>query len=152
MEEVTISQDLPEKRERKSFFNEKRRIVFIYIPIVALASSLIGLLLARSPYVAVDDLVSAVVYGILVLMWCKADAAERGYKLSRYFPLAVVLFSVFALVYYLFRSRGFSRGLASTGLVILYLAGLFVVLMIVVGIIAVFLIASGVLPRSALAR
>jgi len=87
---------------------------------------------------------------VLALMWAKIDAEERSYELSRHFTLAVVVFGIFAIIYYLFRSRGASGGLISFGWLVLYIGATFLALIIVSVIFTFLLVAIGVLPQSVL--
>jgi hypothetical protein len=68
-------------------------------------------------------------YGVLTLFWCKMDADERNENVSARFRFLVVIFGVFALVYYLFKSRGLKKGFISFGYALLF----FVVLVLVSG-------------------
>jgi hypothetical protein len=128
----------------------KRKIAFIYIPILAFVSLLVDIILGTNQAVGVIDLAAGVGLNLLGLMWAKSDAAERQYELSRHFTFAVVLLGVFAIIYYLFRSRGLSGGLAATGLMILYFIGLVIVIGIASGLITTVLVATGVLPANIL--
>jgi len=87
-------------------------------------------------------LIGAIGYGILILTWCKADSREHGEELGAGWNLYVLVFGVFALFAYLFKSRGLVRGFLG----ILYSLG-FVVVMLIFDIIVV-LIASMILGIS----
>lgn len=79
------------------------------------------------------NLIFVVAFNFIMLLWCSYDSLERdGERLSSKFVLMIVIFGVFTLIYYLFRSRGFSAGLISIGKLILF----FVVLTIGSAIIA----------------
>jgi hypothetical protein len=60
-------------------------------------------------------LLFAVAFNVLTVFWCAFDSRERGETSGRYFTLAVVIFGVFTLFYYFFKTRGFKGGLISTG-------------------------------------
>lgn len=67
------------------------------------------------------NLVFIVAFNFLMLLWCSYDSIERdGERLSSKFALMMVIFGIFTLIYYLFRSRGFSAGLISIGKLILF--------------------------------
>jgi len=102
---------------------EKRKILFIYIPLVAFASMMSGILFGENQAVTFANLILGILVNVLALMWAKLDAEERSYELSRHFTLAVVIFGIFAIIYYLFRSRGMTGGLVTFGLLILYHCG-----------------------------
>jgi len=59
----------------------------------------------------------------LVLAWFWIDARDRSYKPSIVLRVAMLILTIVALPYYLFRSRGFVGGLKALGLSILIFAG-----------------------------
>ena len=129
---------------------EKRKILFIYIPLVAFASMMSGIVFGENQSVTFANLILGILVNVLALMWAKLDAEERSYELSRHFTLAVVVFGIFAIIYYLFRSRGMSGGLVTFGLLILYIGATFLALIVVSVIFTFLLVAIGVLPQSVL--
>lgn len=135
--------------KRKSFWDEKRRILYIFIPIVVIVSMLVSILLGtRHDLDSIVGLVTAIFLNVLTLMWCKLDSDGRKYKPGQPFTFAVVILGLFALLYYLFRSRGVKGGLISTGWLILYVIGLSVVSVVVATIIAFLLLILHIVPRS----
>ena len=127
---------------------EKRKILFVYIPLVGLASMMAGFLIRDDQIANAVEIVFAIVINVFALMWARIDAGERRYELSPHFTLMVVLFGVFAIIYYLLRSRGSKGGLISTLWLILYAVALTVALGLISAIIAIVLIVAGVLPQS----
>ena len=109
-----------------------------------------GIVSGEDQVVGFANLILGIVLNVLALMWAKIDADERQYELSPYFPIAVVLFGIFAIIYYLFRSRGASGGLISFGWLVLYIGATFLALIIVSVIFTFLLVAIGVLPQSVL--
>lgn len=83
---------------------------------------------------------------IFAFAWCRNDAGERGYKLHRFFSYAVVILGTLALLYYLFRSRGFRRGLVSTGWLVLYVILCFGISMIIAAALVLIAVFAGVVP------
>jgi hypothetical protein len=151
MEEILIPQILRQSVEKPPFFNPKRRIVFIYVPLVMAATMFGAFVVALIGYqslVVIFDVVMIFTRGVYMLAWCKIDAREREYKLSKRFPLAVVLFGFLAPTYYLLRSRGLGQGLISVGWMILYASVLEIVLWITVVFFAIFLISLHVVPKT----
>jgi hypothetical protein len=149
MEEIIAPESLPHPAEKNRFLNEKRRIILIYIPMVATATIIVGMILgSRSRYVLLLDIASGIGINILTLAWCKIDAKERNYRLSKHFPLFVVLLGIFTLIYYLLRSRGIGRGLISIGWLIGYIVTVFIALLIAILVVVVPLIVAGVLPKT----
>ncbi|MEO6103197.1 MAG: hypothetical protein ABIP44_06115 [Pseudoxanthomonas sp.] len=69
------------------------------------------------PLSAVD--VAFMLLGLLfVFAWYRLDSDEQGYRRSVILNIAVIAITILALPYYLFRSRGFFRGLLGTVLFI----------------------------------
>lgn len=57
----------------------------------------------------------------MIFAWYRRDANERGYRRSLGLNVMMMATAIVTLPYYLFRTRGFSRGIAGT---FLFLAGL----------------------------
>ena len=126
----------------------KQRILFIYIPIVSFASVMFSIVFAESEALGVVNLALGLGVNALALWWAKIDADERAYALSQFFPIAVVFFGVFALLYYLFRSRGVSDGLRAVGWLALYIVATSIVLMIASLFVTAALVTIGLVPES----
>jgi hypothetical protein len=150
MYEFTPADPTLKRPGHNSSATEKHQILFIYVPVLAFVSLLVDMILGTNQIVAVFDLAAGIALNVLGLMWARIDAGERRYELSRYFTVAVILLGVFAIAYYLFRSRGFEKGLASTGLLVLYLIGIAFVIGILAGLIAAVLVSAGLLPDTIL--
>jgi hypothetical protein len=130
----------------------KRRILYRYIPLVMFIATMANVVFGEGPLSAAFGIVGGIVLNVFELMWAKLDAEARGYELSKYFTPAVVLFGVFALTYYVIRSRNTVDGLKAIGLMIIYFVVLTVVLGAAATVAAGILIIIGVLPPSALER
>ena len=76
----------------------------------------------KSEEVLILALVEAIGFGVLILAWCKADSRESGEELTGGWTFMLVAFGVLALAAYLFKSRGFGKGLIS----LLYAAGFWI--------------------------
>jgi hypothetical protein len=61
-----------------------------------------------------------ILFTLFVRLWCGADAAERGFRLTRGLSLWIILCSLIAVPVYFFRSRG-RRGFRALGLAVLFL-------------------------------
>ena len=61
---------------------------------------------------------SGIPYGLMALevifAWYRRDAQQRGYRRSARLNLMIVAVAIIAVPYYLFRSRGLSRGVLAT--------------------------------------
>ena len=150
MYEFTPADPTIKRPGHETRLTEKRKILLIYIPLAAFLSMMSGIVFGQNQAVGLVNLLFGVVINVLALLWVKIDADERHYELSRFFTFAVVLFSILAIIYYLFRSRGVTRGLISTGLLISYVVGVIFALVVVGSIITVLMVAAGLLPRSIL--
>ena len=150
MYEFTPADPTIKRPGHNSPITDKRTILYIYIPVLAFVSLLVDMILGTNQIVGVFDLAAGIALNVLGLMWAKIDAAERRYELSPHFTLAVVLLGFVAIIYYLFKSRGFEKGLAATGLMVLYFIGLVVIIGIAAGLIAAVLVSAGLLPSSVL--
>jgi hypothetical protein len=128
----------------------KRRIIYGFIPLVMFVATLANVVLGETPLSAAFGIVGGIVLNVFELMWARLDAEDRNYELSKYFTFAVVLFGVFAITYYLVRSRDTADSLRAIGLMIIYFVVLVVVLGVATGIIAAILVAVGVLPQNVL--
>jgi hypothetical protein len=127
---------------------DKQRILFIYIPIVWFASGMSAIVLFDSEFGGFVSFMLGFGVNVLGLMWTKRDAEERGYALSQAFPIAVVIFGVFAILYYLFRSRGAQGGFRATGWLLLYVVAMSIALLIASLIVTAALVTVGLLPES----
>ena len=67
---------------------------------------------------------------ILVLAWCQFDSLERRQRLYPWLRWVIVVFGVFALFIYLFKSRGLKQGMRASGLALLSLSGLLVIMLL----------------------
>lgn len=152
MYEFTPADPTIKRPGHDSRLTDKYKILFIYIPLVGFASIMLDVLAVEKEFTGVANVVLGIVLNVLGFMWAKIDADERGYELSRYFPFAVVIFGVFAIVYFLFRSRGVRAGLISTGWLIFYAVAMALALGVISVIITIVLIVVGVLPQNVLNR
>ncbi|MBX7169526.1 MAG: hypothetical protein K1X72_01140 [Pyrinomonadaceae bacterium] len=101
----------------------KREIIILTF-IFSGVSTFFTILFAKTALEPVISLATAIVIGIFILWWCKVDSLERNYELKTIFRFLIVLFGAFALIFYLFKTRGFSNGLIAFGYVLLILFGL----------------------------
>jgi hypothetical protein len=116
---------------RPTFWTAKRLVLVETLGFSTIIG-LISVVFLQNPYMTTAvSLINILGWGVCMLAWIKADSLTRGYQLHRQFPYAVVIFGTFALIYYLFRSRGIFRGFTSVG----YFA-LFAILNVIVGLIA----------------
>lgn len=145
MDEITFQQ--PQDSEPpKKLSAEKRKLLLVYIPIFLLFSLIVTTVIdeVAGESRAMDVLLS-IVMNIFAFAWCRIDSRERGYELHRLFPFAIIIFGFLALIYYLFRSRGFRGGLVSTLWLLLYAVLSLAAVMIVALIIVIFLMVTGLI-------
>jgi hypothetical protein len=86
--------------------NQKLNIIISGAVLAFVSGIIIGLF--TSPII---PLISAFVGLVLVLMWVIIDAREHNFKRSALFNILVVAITVLSVPYYLFKSRGFAKGL-----------------------------------------
>src|SRR5258708_9773583 len=104
----------------------EERKVLIGMAVVSIISSALVVLLAKWGWPADLIAILAAVAGVVaILLWIKIDCQERGTEISGQFRLLIIVVAAFALIYYLFRSRGFTGGLKSTGWALLYFLGVY---------------------------
>ena len=73
------------------------------------------------------SIASVIGLGFCILLWCKLDSIERNQSLSAVFRVCLVLFGIFALVVYLFKTRGFKGGLIAFGYFLIIVIGFAIV-------------------------
>ena len=147
MYEFTPADPTRKRPGHEERFTDKQKILFLYIPVVAFASVMSGIVMGKDESAGFVQIIFGITVNVLALWWAKIDADERAYTLSQFFPIAVVFFGVFAIIYYLFRSRGLNGGLTATGWLILYIVTTAIVLMIVSMIVTAVLVTVGLLPK-----
>jgi hypothetical protein len=64
-------------------------------------------------------LLDAISFAVLVYMWCRADARERGFHLGGLLSACIILFAAVGVPVYLFKSRGV-QGFRALGLAVLF--------------------------------
>ena len=69
------------------------------------------------------SIAAAVVSYAVAFFWYRSDYIRRGYKPSRILSVGVIAMPLFALPYYLFRTRGLKDGAVATGCVLLLCVG-----------------------------
>lgn len=128
----------------KHFRNEKRRLILFYIPLSLIASFVLEAVIQPGKGGGrLFDVLTGLVLNFLTFVWIKFDSEERRYRLHRLFPFTVVIFGIFALLYYLFRSRGIREGFLSTAWLVLYVAACFLTVTIVAVLVLAGLISAG---------
>ncbi len=141
MNEIPIPNELQEPEPRKPFMTDKRWVLFVYIPIFLIVFTSIGMVVDSMPgWSRVTDFIVAIGLNIFAYVWIRMDSQERRYELHKYFSYAVVVFGTLALIYYLFRSRGFRGGIVSLGWLLLYVIPTFLVVIIVSAVIVLALV------------
>ncbi len=108
-------------------------------------SSFINLLAAQDGVAfSLIMLLSAVGWGVGILFWCKIDAEERREELTTGLQIAIVAFGIFALVYYLFKTRSPRDGLRSIGWLLLYAVCAYLLVVIMATVTVMGLKAAGI--------
>jgi hypothetical protein len=81
-----------------------------------------------SPQFHVVRFASLICTSLLVLAWCYFDSVERRQPFYPWLRIVILIFGLFALFIYLFKSRGLKQGMRSSGLALLSLLGLLAIL------------------------
>ena len=111
----------------------RERPKYTVLLLASLFSAILGLffvLFDEGSNHGVVRLVSFTCIAILVLAWCQFDSLERRQRFYPWLRLVIVVFGVFALFIYLFKSRGLKEGMRASGLALLSLSGLLVIMLL----------------------
>jgi hypothetical protein len=111
----------------------RERTKYTVLLLAGLFSAILGLffvLFDESASHGVVRLISFTCIAILVLAWCQFDSLERRQRFYPWLRLVIVVFGVFALFIYLFKSRGLKKGMRASGLALLTLSGLTVIMLL----------------------
>ncbi len=111
----------------------KTHVLLVGIVLSIINSGLVNFVPDAGSVDQIIILLFAIAFNILTVFWCVYDSRERGEEVGRYFTLSVVIFGVFTLFYYFFKTRGFQSGLIAIGK--------FIVLFLGVNITSVFIFA-----------
>lgn len=99
----------------------QKYIVLIGLTLFWFVSAMVNMLAGQEgPAAGVIFLLTAIGWGVGMLYWCKIDADDRNEQLSTGLQLAIVGFGLFALIYYLFKTRGSQGGVKAMGWLLLY--------------------------------
>ncbi len=109
----------------------KTVVLLIGIVLMILNTALPGFIPEISFSQQIITLLFAVGFNVLTVFWCVYDSRERDEETGRYFTLSVVIFGVFALFYYLFKTRGFKLGLIAIGKFTAFFLGILIMASIV---------------------
>ncbi len=115
---------------------QKRFVIILSFVAAALIGPLVLLPEERSGLSRLADLASLLVFSLLILSWCYFDSLERGKGISTSFRIAIIIFGLFTLCFYLVRSRGFARGLKAIGMFLLLLIALTLIMVVSGAIVA----------------
>ena len=115
-------------RKQSSSWHPKRTVLLV----AALSSAVFGFLIVlpneAGPAMLVIRLASFICDSLLVLAWCYYDSLERHQSLYPWLRIVILVFGLFALFIYLFKSRSFKEGMRSAGMALLSLLGLFTIM------------------------
>ena len=75
----------------------------------------------------ITTFITTILFGFLILLWCSIDSAENDEPLGTGWNISIVVFGVFALIAYLFKTRGLKNGFKSFGWLLLFLTLLIVI-------------------------
>jgi len=115
---------------RRSFRERPKHTVLLLAGLFSAIHGLFFVLFDETGNHSVIRFISYIFIGILVLAWCHFDSLERRQRLYPWLRWVIVVFGLFALFIYLFKSRGFTQGMRASGLALLSLLGLLVIMLL----------------------
>ena len=115
MENVSVVQ-IAEYRRNKLY------IVIASVILYAIYDFVTQLMQGRQAAEQIITFVTTIAFGFLILLWCSFDSAERDEQLGTGWTISIVVFGVFALIVYLFKTRGLKNGFKSFGWLLLFFA------------------------------
>ena len=115
---------------RRSLRERPKYTVLLFAGLFAAILGLFFVLFGENSNHGLVRFITYACIGILVLAWCQFDSLERRQRLYPWLRWVIVIFGVFALFIYLFKSRGLKDGMRASGLALLSLSGLLVVMLL----------------------
>jgi hypothetical protein len=109
---------------RHSFRERPKYTVLLLAGLFSAIFGLFFVLFEEAGNYRIVNVITFTCIAILVLAWCQFDSLERRQRLYPWLRLMIVVFGVFALFIYLFKSRGLKQGMRASGLALLTLSGL----------------------------
>jgi len=109
---------------RRTFRENPKYTVLLLAGLFSAILGLFFVLFEEDSNHGIVRIVSFICIAILVLAWCQFDSLERRQRLYPWLRLVIVVFGVFALFIYLFKSRGLKKGMRASGLALLTLSGM----------------------------
>jgi hypothetical protein len=119
--------------ERRAWLTAKRKILGGWIA-WSLVMDVVQALLLRvvsQEMLLILFVIAAFGYGVLLLAWCRADSDERGEELSSGWKFMLVLLGFLTFIAYLFKTRGFVRGLLAIVYSLAFVIGVYILDIIV---------------------
>ena len=115
---------------RRSFRERPKYTVLLLAGLFSAIFGLFFVLFEEASNYRIVNVMTVTCIAILVLVWCQFDSLERRQRLYPWLRLMIVVFGVFALFIYLFKSRGLKEGMRASGLALLSLSGLLVIMLL----------------------
>ncbi len=120
--------EMPQINTPNEYKASNKRNVLCAILALAVGSTLVDWMAAGSMIVyQVTSIFTAIGYVVGTLIWCHIDARDRNVPLGQGFRILVILLGPIALIYYLFKSRGFTRGIISVAWMVGFILTIFVI-------------------------
>jgi hypothetical protein len=95
----------------------------------ALIGAFVIVLDESTPPFRIARVVTVICISLLVLAWCYFDSLERHHAFDSRFRVVILIFGLLALFIYLLKSRGLAQGMRSTGMALLFCAGMLVIML-----------------------
>lgn len=113
-----------------SFESRKRNALFALLGIAAVSSIATWVFSDGGLGYSLTLILGIIAQFVAIIQWCKADAEQRNFEFSIGDRVFIVLLALIGLPNYFIKSRGFIKGLVSTGYAILFWILMFFVSMI----------------------
>lgn len=103
---------------------KNKTILLAFLPVASLLIGFIEYGPARAPsYAHTLTIIQACLSVAIVFLWFRGDAIERQYPTSLFLKAAMLGLAIFALPYYLLKSRGLPGSIRALGLSMLVFVG-----------------------------
>jgi len=106
-------------------YSRNKKIVIIIWAVLMIVTAPAPEIFGENSSIAVASFyLTAIGSNFLVFAWCHYDSLERNQTLGIGWRVLIIFLGIFALLIYLYKSRGFKQGLISIGWTLLIFLGI----------------------------
>jgi len=109
---------LPKANGAHDFMTRAKKYVFGALAIIAVINGAAHQLSTPREVMSQQDLAFGFIALALIFIWYRLDAEERGFHRSPLLNTMIVAVTLVALPYYLFKTRGLTKGAIATGVLV----------------------------------